>query len=134
MFLNIMIDSRRMWREPYHIMLPSMNREFTELVKDPFTRTAKSPKYYIIDFGMSRRYSPDDPHPQEIAAEGGDRTVPEFQNGHAPHDPFAVDIYCVGNVIREFILEVSLDVSRRLVHSLTLLIEIHWLRGSETSC
>ena len=106
MFLNIMVNSQDMWPEPYHFMSPDMNRSFTAPVKQPYTRTTRSPKYYIIDYGMSRRYSPENPNPQEVAAEGGDRTVPEFQNGNAPHDPFAVDIYCVGNVIQEFILEV----------------------------
>lgn len=56
---------------------------------------------------MSRRYSSDDPHPTETAPEGGDQTVPEFRNRFAPHDPFAVDIYCVGNAIREYILDVG---------------------------
>lgn len=88
-------------------MAPHMNRAFTARVKKPFTRTARPPKYHIIDFGMSRRYSLDDPHPTEIAPEGGDRTVPEFRDGFAPHDPFAVDIYCIGNVIQECILDVS---------------------------
>lgn len=107
MSYNILMDSRKMWPEPYHIMAPSMNKTFTAPVKKPFTRTARPPRYHIIDFGLSRRYSPDDPHPTEIAPEGGDRTVPEFQNGFSPHDPFAVDIYCVGNVIQECILDVS---------------------------
>ncbi|KAK7692260.1 hypothetical protein QCA50_003885 [Cerrena zonata] len=56
---------------------------------------------------MSRRYSLDDLHPTEVAPEGGGRTVLEFNNGlgRTPHDPFAVDIYCVGNVIQEYILD-----------------------------
>lgn len=107
MLYNIMMDFRKMWPEPYHTMAPYMNKTFTARVKSPFTRTARSPKYYIIDFGLSRRYSPDDLRPTETAPEGGDRTVPEFQNEFAPHDPFAVDFYCVGNVIQKCILNVS---------------------------
>ncbi|KAK7692240.1 hypothetical protein QCA50_003865 [Cerrena zonata] len=108
MYLNIMVDSRDMWPEPYHFMTPHMNRSFTGNVKKPFTRTEKAPKYYIIDYGLSRRYSPDEHHPSEMFPEGGDRTVPEFNNGigRTPHDPFAVDIYCVGNVIQKYILDV----------------------------
>lgn len=95
-------------------MSPRMNKTFTAEARKPFTRTARPPKYYIIDYGMSRRYSPDDAHPTETAPEGGDRTVPEFKNGMepTPHDPFAVDIYCVGNVIREYILDVSYQMIR----------------------
>lgn len=109
MRLNIMIDSRDMWPEPYHIMDNHMNRTFTGEVKKPFTRTAKAPKYYIINYRLSRRYPPDDPHLMEIYPEGGDRTVPEFNNSTnpIPHDPFAVDIYCVGNVMRECIIDVG---------------------------
>lgn len=104
-----------MWPEPYHVMAPDMNQSFTTEVKKPFTRTAKAPKYYIIDYGLSRRYSPDDSHPTEMYPEGGDRTVPEFNNGlnPTPHDPFMVDIYCVGNVIQECIL----DVGHQLIDS-----------------
>ncbi|KAK7681804.1 hypothetical protein QCA50_015151 [Cerrena zonata] len=107
MVYNIMMDSKDMWPEPFHIMAPDMNRSFTADVKKPFTRTARPPKYHIIDFGLSRRYSPDNLNPTETAPEGGDRTVPEFTNdsGHVLHDPFAVDIYCVGNVIQEYILD-----------------------------
>ena len=109
MFLNIMVDSRDMWPEPYHFRSPDMNRSFTAPVKQPYTRTARSPKYYIIDYGMSRRYSSDDPHPTETHPDGGDRTVPEFNNSWdlVVHDPFAVDIYCLGSIIKREILDVS---------------------------
>ncbi|KAK7692287.1 hypothetical protein QCA50_003912 [Cerrena zonata] len=107
MVYNIMIDSKDMWPEPYHVQAPDMNRSFTAKVKKPFTRTARPPKYHIIDFGLSRQYSPDNLNPTETLPEGADRSVPEF-NGIKPvvHDPFAVDIYCVGNVIQDYILKV----------------------------
>ena len=107
MALNIMMDADAMWSEPHHTMDYRMNRSFTKAVKLALSRTAKRTKYYIIDFGLSRRYPPDSC--VETAPEGGDRTVPEFVNGleETPHDPFAVDIYCVGNVIQEYILDVS---------------------------
>ena len=86
-----------------------MSPTLTKEVKEPRTRTSKPPKYYIIDFGMSRRYSPGDPHPTETHPDGGDRTVPEFNNSWdlVVHDPFAVDIYCLGNIIKREILDVS---------------------------
>ena len=107
MVLNIMMDADALWSERHHIMDYRMNRPFTSRVKLALSRTASRPKYYIIDFGLSRQYPPDSCI--ETAPEGGDRTVPEFVNGleETPHDPFAVDIYCVGNVIQEYILDVS---------------------------
>ena len=102
------MSTREMWPEPFHVQMPHRNPTLTDDVKEPFTRTSRPPKYYIIDFGMSRQYSPDNPHPIETAPDGGDRTVPEFGDGcsRVAHDPFAVDIYCVGNVIQERILDV----------------------------
>ncbi|KAK7692255.1 hypothetical protein QCA50_003880 [Cerrena zonata] len=104
---NIMMDSKDMWPEPYHVMASYMNRSFTAEVKKPFTRTARPPKYHIIDFGLSRQYPADNLNPTESIPEGGDRTVPEFSNGLGPvvHDPFAVDIYCVGNVVQNYVLK-----------------------------
>ena len=106
MVLNIMMDADALWSERHHIMDYRMNRPFTSRVKLALSRTASRPKYYIIDFGLSRQYLPDSCI--ETAPEGGDRTVPEFVNGleETPHDPFAVDIYCVGNVIQRYILNV----------------------------
>lgn len=124
-----------MWPEPYHIMVPSMNRGYTSEVKKPFTRTAKTPRYYIIDYGLSRRYSPDDPHPMERLPEGGDRTVPEFGNSlnPTPHDPFAVDIYCLGNVIQKYILDVSRRISHLFVVTYCFHIGLHRLRVPQAS-
>ncbi|KAJ6543681.1 hypothetical protein B0H10DRAFT_2134463 [Mycena sp. CBHHK59/15] len=52
------------------------------------------PKYYLIDFGISRRYKPEQLPP------------PEFRNSYTPCDPFPTDIYYIGNLIRENFLDV----------------------------
>ena len=84
------MSTREMWPEPFHVQMPHRNPTLTDDVKEPFTRTSRPPKYYIIDFGMSRRYPHDDPHPTETAPDGADRTVPEFNNSWdlVVHDPF----------------------------------------------
>ena len=63
-------------------------------------------RYYFIDFGLSRRYSPDDTSPLAFPIFGGDKTVPEFQNSKKPMNPFPTDIYYLGNLLREDLLEV----------------------------
>ncbi|KAI0666034.1 hypothetical protein C8Q78DRAFT_1141228 [Trametes maxima] len=64
------------------------------------TRTRHPVKYYIIDFGLSRRYNPDDGPPREHPIRGGDKSVPEFQNWQGELlDPFPTDIYYLGNMI-----------------------------------
>ena len=64
-------------------------------------------RYYFIDFGLSRRYNPDDGPPREHPIRGGDKSVPEFKtwNGELL-DPFPTDISYLGNVIKRTVLEV----------------------------
>jgi len=73
-------------------------------------RTQFPPKYYLIDFGISRRYDADVVNPREPPILGGDKTVPEFQKSIAPQDPFATDIYYVGNMMKNDCLEKFLGV------------------------
>ena len=96
-----------MYTEAWHPIYDEQKRDdFTKLVT-PYTRTQRPPKYYFIDFGISRWYNPKDgPHPLEPPIRGGDKSVPEFQNSVEPCDPFATDIYYVGNVIRQCMLKV----------------------------
>ena len=71
------------------------------------TRTQRPPKYYLIDSGISRRYDPSDTDPKEIPIWGGDKAVPEFQDSNEPHDPFATDIFYIGNAIKKDLILVS---------------------------
>ncbi|KAK7683327.1 hypothetical protein QCA50_013589 [Cerrena zonata] len=80
---NIMMDSRK---------LRSRSYDDIPLVKNPFSRTPQAPRYYIIDFGLSRRYPFDNSHRLNICPEVKD-------------DPFAMDVCCLGNVIQRRILE-----------------------------
>ncbi|KAJ7701563.1 hypothetical protein B0H17DRAFT_1128337 [Mycena rosella] len=74
----------------------------------PNTQDAHSAKYFIINYNLSSRYTDAGPH-LELGGWDGDRTVPEFRAGQPEMcDPFAVDVYCLGNSIREFFIEVGL--------------------------
>ncbi|KAG1751144.1 kinase-like domain-containing protein [Suillus lakei] len=98
---NIMMDAKDLYPEPYHPVQPHMKRDFSGYVKH-FTRTQRPPKYYLIDFGLSRRYDATEENPLEYPIFGGDKSVPEFQkNADVPMNPFPTDIYYLGNVIRE---------------------------------
>jgi hypothetical protein len=66
------------------------------------SRAERPPKYYFIDFGISRRYDPEDKAPLELPIRGGDKSVPEFMEDiNVPRNPFQTDIYYAGNLIRE---------------------------------
>lgn len=104
---NIMMDPTPMFPNMYHPRSILHNRNFKGRAKY-YTRTARPTKYFLIDFGLSRKYSPNDHEPREHPILGGDRTVPEFQgNGeYKPSNPFPTDIYYIGNMIREDFLQV----------------------------
>ncbi|KAJ3477324.1 hypothetical protein NLI96_g10548 [Meripilus lineatus] len=101
----------------YHPVANRRNRNFKGKAKY-HTRTARPAKYFLIDFGLSRKYTGDD-CPMEIPILGGDKTVPEFQGEgeYQPHDPFPTDIYYLGNMIREDFLQKTkgLDFIKPLV-------------------
>ncbi|KAH9834890.1 uncharacterized protein C8Q71DRAFT_797679 [Rhodofomes roseus] len=81
--------------------LPSFTRDFSGWARH-CSRTERPPRYFYIDFGLSRKCDPADGPPLELPVFGGDRTVPEFQeDGYdVPADPFRTDIYYLGNLIR----------------------------------
>jgi hypothetical protein len=64
-----------------------------------YTRTQRPSKYFLIDFGMSRRYEPgDDPVEPTIFPDGKTQGL---------QNPFQVDVYLAGNLVRETFLDVS---------------------------
>ncbi|KAJ7841793.1 hypothetical protein B0H14DRAFT_2359962, partial [Mycena olivaceomarginata] len=70
------------------------------------TRTACWPRYYIIDFGLSRRYDPESGSPLEeiIFAADSDNSPPDHGKRAEWYNPFPTDIYFLGNLLRkEFI-------------------------------
>lgn len=105
--MNIMMDAKDLYAEPYHPVKPHMKRDYSGYASH-YTRTQRPPKYYIIDFGLSRRYDASEENPLEYPIFGGDKTVPEFQNNtDTPLNPFPTDVYNLGNLIREQFLNVS---------------------------
>jgi serine/threonine protein kinase len=96
-----------MYPDAWHPIRDDYKRDNIRQRIEPYTRTQRPPRYYFIDFGISRLYSAEDgPHPLEPPIRGGDKSVPEFQQSMKPCDPFPTDIYYVGNVIREEMLNV----------------------------
>ena len=104
MSLNIMMDSG-LFIDAFHPVDPLMKRDFSGYARYK-TRTERPVKYYFIDFGLSRRYDDSIAHPLEAPIWGGDKEVPEFQNSNEPRDPFATDVFYIGNAIRQDFVDV----------------------------
>ncbi len=105
MDLNIMMDGNAMYPHGFHPMAQFMDPQGKDFVSYR-SRTASPPKYYLIDFGLSRIYDPKDGTPSEEVIMGGDKTVPEFRQVTGSLNPFPTDIYYLGNKIRESFLMV----------------------------
>ncbi|KAJ7071939.1 hypothetical protein C8F01DRAFT_1243039 [Mycena amicta] len=108
---NIMMDGDRLYPGGFHPHIVNQDRALDgKSTARHYTRTRKPVKYYFIDFGLSRRYTP-----EQVAApgglwepiiKGGDKTPPEHnEEGRFEANPFATDIYYVGNVIRQHFTE-----------------------------
>ncbi|KAG0696947.1 kinase-like domain-containing protein [Suillus ampliporus] len=107
MWMNVMMDAKDLYFEPYHPVKPHMKRDFSGHASH-YTRTQRPPKYYLIDFGLSRQYDANDENPLEYPVLGGDKTVPEFQNNmDVLLNPFPTDVYYLGNIIREQFLDIK---------------------------
>ena len=100
-----MMDPESLYLDPFHPASSSMRRDFSGYARYK-TRTERPPKYFLIDFGLSRRYDASIAHPMEVPIRGADKEVPEFQNSSAPCDPFPTDVFYIGNTIRKDFVEV----------------------------
>jgi hypothetical protein len=67
------------------------------LVKRRFTRTQGHPRYYLADLSLSRRSTRISP---DYSSPSGDIFISDGGLDQL-NDPFGMDIYCLGNLVRE---------------------------------
>ncbi|KAG6900303.1 hypothetical protein C0993_012735 [Termitomyces sp. T159_Od127] len=102
---NIMGDGLILFDSPPHPSQRIMKRDFSGRAPKPTTRTLRPIKYYFIDFDLSHKYREEDAPYLKDAPWGGDWTVPEHQGPNfTPCEPFAVDVYCLGNGFKNIIV------------------------------
>ena len=97
-----MYDASRMYPNGFHPVKLNRNKNFKGTAK-AYTRTQRSPVYYLTDCSLSRQYTSrdatDDPWRR------GDRSAPEHRS-KMRSDPFQTDIYYIGNLVRNEFIEV----------------------------
>lgn len=95
-----------MYPQLYHPASHRLTRDASGYAKY-HTRTSRPPRYYLTDFGLSRRYDTDGKYPLEIPIFCGDKTVPEVRKDPAVlRNPFQTDVYYLGSMIRKDFLVV----------------------------
>lgn len=112
MLLHVMLDPIPLYPFMYHPRQQNLSQD----LQRPATyhsRTRKSTRYYFVDFSVARIYHHDDfgevstlDTPRATPTLGGDLTLPEARSGAGPSNPFAADVYGLGNMLREVFLEV----------------------------
>ncbi|KAJ7642402.1 hypothetical protein DFH06DRAFT_961947, partial [Mycena polygramma] len=94
---NILQDGADLYPAGFHPVKPWLDPSFTNF-SHPITRTECWSRYYIIDFGLSRRYDPINGLPFEDTIRGGDKSAPEYN--YFACNAFPTDIYVLGNLLK----------------------------------
>ncbi|KAJ7141184.1 kinase-like domain-containing protein [Mycena epipterygia] len=100
-FNNIMMDSTPIRVSSVHPFEETYTSDLRHKARYR-NRTGNPVQYYWIDFDLSGEHDPSKGPPLTRPNYGGTRDVPEFAFPDRKCDPFAVDVWCLGNVIRQF--------------------------------
>jgi len=106
---NIMLDPSNMYPKSFHPADMGRSKDFRRRAKG-YSRTRRPSQYVLIDFGLSRRYDPADGPPVDVPICGGDKSAPEHRDGNTSYNPFPTDVYYLGNLVREYYMEVRNSV------------------------
>lgn len=72
-----------------------------------YSRTQRPTKYFLIDFGLSRRFDPVNGSPLDNPYCGGDHSAPEHRDRVTPCNPFPTDVCYLGNLVRVEYMQVQ---------------------------
>lgn len=99
-----MMDASAMYPHGFH---PVKQRFQPDAVTPvwPHSRSAVGVKYYYVDFGISV-FIPPGQEKFVTGDYGRDRDPPELSSSQ-PYDPFKLDIFIIGNVLRKEFYAVS---------------------------
>ncbi|KAJ6607526.1 hypothetical protein B0H10DRAFT_2227725 [Mycena sp. CBHHK59/15] len=109
-YMNIMLAANKMYPNGFYPGNPSYAHRTLDVSAraKAFTRTQRPPRYYWIDYGLSSdEYQCSDPSGRLRVpyARGGDKDIPETQNNCLLADPFASDVWWLGNLIETHLIK-----------------------------
>ncbi|TFK92736.1 hypothetical protein K466DRAFT_659071 [Polyporus arcularius HHB13444] len=107
---NIMMDPMPILSEIPHLVWEHKSYVDPKRKIKQYIRTDHPVRYYIIDFGLSDKFSLGEPHISPIVL-GGDKSAPEYKNAPGNCNPFHLDIYHLGSMIRQDFIQVGQRVS-----------------------
>ncbi|PPQ80956.1 hypothetical protein CVT26_003527 [Gymnopilus dilepis] len=97
-WFNIMMDHSKMVPKGTHFCLPSSHDGLKEGLEWKSRWSVRPVRYFFVDFGISVRCTSKDA--KVLGSFAQDKSVPELSNSIL-YNPFPVDIYELGNVIKK---------------------------------
>lgn len=105
-FKNILMDASRMFPRGFHPVRDSFLPHDLSTPAPVIPRMDVGVKYYFVDYGISSYFPEGTERQLVLGLDGRDRDVPEL-SAEVPYDPFKVDIFTIGNVLRRELVAVS---------------------------
>ena len=103
-----MFDPSGMYPHGFHLTQIKRNKDFRA---KQYTRTQRPPRYYLIDFGLSRQYLSRDALDEPLR--GDDKSAPEHRY-RTQCNPFHTDVYYLGNLVRQEFMRVRMAIFNSL--------------------
>ena len=115
---NIMMDGNHLYPGGFHPIRQICSPDGTS-VAWPMSRSHFHVQYYYIDFSLSVYIPPDVQPKLVVGIFGRDQEPPELSDS-IPYDPFKLDVFILGNVLRKSFYDVGHPLLSLLVSSHTI--------------
>lgn len=114
---NMLIDAEAMYPEGFHPVNISYKRDYSGWATY-MLRSAVGVKYYFADFGISSHIPEGEPQKLVTGILGWGQEPPELSRT-VPYDPFKLDVYIIGNMLKREFCDVWLRYLSPLINSYT---------------
>ncbi|KAJ7816970.1 kinase-like domain-containing protein [Mycena olivaceomarginata] len=121
---SVLMDASPILRDDPHPWEWSKIRDFSRAPRPARSRTRHPVKYYWIDFDLSGVHDPSTGPPLVDTNYGGNRHVPEWAFPDQKCNPFAVDVWCLGHMIRAHFTEGFSLMYRKKIEGLEFMHEL----------
>ncbi|KAG8683744.1 hypothetical protein FRC11_013132, partial [Ceratobasidium sp. 423] len=100
---NIMMGARHLFAEPFHPFYQDHSLDAKRVIHPRYTRSEKGVRYYFIDFGYATWFR--DPNGPRMAIGVDARVAAPEQKTGRPYDPFPADVYQLGKMIQDDLIQ-----------------------------
>lgn len=106
---NFLMDADAMYPEGFHPVNYMYKRDYSGWATY-LPRSVAGVRYYFADFGISVHIPEDEPQKLTVGVLGRDQEPPELSETVA-YDPFKLDIFIIGNMLKREFCDVVIPIS-----------------------